>query len=323
MGATDFLRVQLGQESSWGTAVVATAWLMGVTDRSFELVDENYQSEESGHLAPSPLVAQVKQSVAGQISYDLTYEDILYMLEGAFGPDSPSGADPYTWEHVAPYGTAPAPQPFTIEYGDEGASQAYKIAGAIFDHFSVGGDIDGDGIWQAQADVLAKSKATVTMASLSARSVELIRVADTVLYMDAWAGTIGSTQVSSMLKSFTLDVSPNYHLKWFTGDINPGDQGHKRWNGSLTLVAEFEATAKALVDALLSGGPQQRLIRLLATSGSHSCQLDFYGTLWNGFTLWEDLDGNLGVSLEFNGTYHATDAKWLQFTTINSVASLT
>ena len=80
MGATDFLKVQLGQESSWGTSVVATAWLMGVTDRSFELVDENYQSEESGHLAPSSLVAQVKQSVAGQISYDLTYEDILYML---------------------------------------------------------------------------------------------------------------------------------------------------------------------------------------------------------------------------------------------------
>ena len=323
MGATDFLRVQLGQESAWGTAVAATAWLMGVTDRSFELVDENYQSEESGHLAPSPLVAQVKQSVAGSVSLDLTYEDILFLLEGAFGAATPSGADPYTWAYAAPYGTAPSPQPFTIEYGDPDSGDAYKVAGAIFDHFAISGDIDGDGIWQASADILGKSKATVTMASLNARAVELIRMADTALYIDAWGGTIGSTQVSSELKSFALDVSPNYHLKWFDGDINPGDYGHRKWAGTLAIVAEFATTHKAIIDALLSsGGPQQRQIRIKATSGSHSATIDFAGSLLGGYTLYEDLDGNLGVSLEWTGTYNSTLTNWLELEAVNSVASL-
>lgn len=322
MGATDFLRVQLGQESAWGTAVAATAWLMGVTDRSFQLEDENYQSEESGHLAPSPLVAQVKQHVSGQISYDLTYQDILYLLEGAFGAVSPSGADPYTWEHAAPYGTAPSPQPFTIEYGDADAGDEYKIAGGIMDHFTIDGDIDGDGIWQASVDILGAEKSTVTMASLAARAVELIRMADTSVFIDAWGGTIGSTQASSMLKSFSLDVSPNYHLKWFDGDIIPQGQGHKRWEGKLTIVAEYEATAKAIIDALLGGGVQQRIIRISAASSPHSAQLDFYGTLWDGFELWEDLEGNLGVSLEFNGTYHITDTAWLATEIVNDVSAL-
>jgi hypothetical protein len=269
-------------------------------------------------------VAQIKQSVAGSVSFDLTYEDILYMLEGAFGNVSPSGADPYTWEYESPYGTAPSPQPFTVEYGDPDSGDAYKVAGAIFDHFAISGDIDGDGIWQAGCDILGKSKATVSMAALGPRSVELIRMADTALFIDAWSGTIGSTQVSQELKSFALDVSPNYHLKWFDGDISPQDYGHRKWAGSLTIVAEFASTHKAIIDALLSsGGPQQRLIRLKATSGSHSAEIDFYGSLLNGYTLYEDLDGNLGVSLEWGGTYHSTDGMWLGITAVNSVASLT
>jgi len=296
---------------------------MGVTDRSFEVADENYQSEESGHLAPSSLVAQVRQSVAGSVSFDATYEDLLYLLEGAFGNVSPSGADPYTWAYSAPYGTAPSPQPFTFEYGDPVSGDEYKVSGGIFDHFALSGDVDGDGVWQAQADILGKAKSTVSMAALSARAVELIRMADTALYMDAWSGTIGSTQVSQSLKSFNLDVSPNYHLKWFDGDVSPGNYGHRKWGGTLTVVAEFTASVKAIIDALLSsGGPQQRLIRLKATSSSHSAQIDFYGSLLNGFTLFEDLDGNLGASLEWTGTYHLTDGAWLGITMINGVASL-
>lgn len=320
MAVTNLKRVQLGQESTWGTGVAASALLMGVTESSLDIPDEVLQVEEQGSLAPSDLVAQLKQSAAATIDYNLSYEDILFLLEGLIGDCTPTGADPYTWAYAAPGDTAVEPREYTLEFGMTDAE--YEMVGAIFNDCGISGDIDGDGVWQASANLLGKSAAEAAMTALSRRTVELIRVVDTLLYIDAKAGTMGSTEVSNALISFDLSIDPKYHLKYFGGSVNPGSFGHDRWEGQLTVVAEFTAAVKAFVASLLTPGLVEKQIRLQATSGTKEATLDFAGYLVDGVSLFEDRDGNATVSLTWQGEYNATLGNWFKAEVVNGVATL-
>lgn len=320
MAVTNLKRVQLGQEVTWGTSVAATALLMGVTESSLEIADEVYQAEEQGWLAPSILAAEVKQSAVATIAYDLSYEDILFLLDGLFGDCTPTGSDPYTWAYAAPGSAVVAPREYTVEYGM--ADGEYEMTGAIFNDCTISGDVDGDGVWKASCNLIGKKAEASAMASLSRRGVVLIRVHNTLLYIDASGGTIGDTEVASSLISFELSVDPKYHLKTFGGSINPASFGYDRWEGQLTIVAEFTAAVKAYVDALLTPEAVVKLIRLKATTGTKQAQIDFSGYVVDGVKLFEDRDGNVTVSLTFQGRYNSTLGNWLKCEIVNGVATL-
>lgn len=320
MAVTNLKRVQFGQEVTWGTGVAATALLMGVTESSLDIPDEVLQVEEQGSLAPSDLVAEVKQSAAATVDFNLSYEDILFLLDGIFGDCTPTGTDPYTWAYGAPGSAVVAPREYTMEFGM--ADAEYEMVGAIFNDCGISGDIDGDGVWQASCNLLGQKADPQAMTSLSRRVVELIRMVDTLLYIDAKAGTIGATEVSSALISFDLSIDPKYHLKYFGGSLNPGGFGHDRWEGQLTVVAEFTTAVKAYIASLLTPGLVEKQIRLEATSGTKSAILDFAGYLVDGASLFDDRDGNATISLTFQGEYNATMGNWLDAEIINGVATL-
>ena len=314
------LKVQLGQEVTWGTPVAATAILMGFKSGSIVIADEMYQTEESGVLYPSKLVTQVKQSASGSIDYDLSYEDAIYLGDGVFGDCSPVGAgDPYTWAYAAPTTTAIVPREYTLEFGTTGGE--YEAEGAIFNDFTIDGDVDGDGIWQASVNFMGQIvAATAATAALTARVVEMIRMADTKLYIDAVAGTIGTTEVETALIAFSLSVDPGHHLKTFGGSINPASIGTAPWTGSLSLTLEYTAAVKAFVDALISAKVEKQ-ISLVATSTSHTATIDFAGYL-EGQELFGDRDGNLTCELTWIGSYNSTLTNWLEMTFLNAVATL-
>ena len=159
---------------------------------------------------------------------------------------------------------------------------------------------------------------------LTERAIELIRMADTELYVDTWAtGTIGSTQFDDLLVAFDLNVSANRHLKQFAGEIQPQDWGDGIWRGTLTITLEYKGAAKTLVDDMSAAdGVEQRKIRIVATSAPKSATIDFYGTLINGADLFGDREGNVTVDLVFQGTYHDTDTEWLSIDVVNNVADI-
>lgn len=320
MAVTNLKRVQLGYEGTWGTGVAATALLMGVTESSLEIVDEVYQAEEQGHLAPSILTAEVVHAAAATIGYDLSYEDICFMLDGLFGDCTPTGSDPYTWAYTAPLSAVVVPREYTVEYGM--ASGEYEMNGAIFNDCTISGDVDGDGVWKASCNLIGQDVVAAAMTSLSRRTVELIRMADTKVYIDAIGGTMGATEVATALISFELSVDPKYHLKTFGGALVAASFGYDRWEGQLTVVAEFTAAVKAFVDALLGPAQVEKQIRIQALSGTKQAEIDFAGYLVDGVELFEDRDGNVTVSLTFEGEYNATLANWLKFEIINAVSAL-
>jgi hypothetical protein len=320
MAVKDLIKLQVGQEVAWGTSVAATAKVMGVTDMSLDIVDEVHQSEAyNGTMYPSDLVAEVSQHGEGSFSMDLSYDDILYPLDNLFEQEAPAGADPYTWTYVAPTTAVLAGNNYTFEMGGTGAE--YEAAGVTLTGATISGEAGG--VWTGEFPFFSKTVDDGAMAVLADRAVELIRMADTVLYIDTWAGTMGTTAVAGELISFALTFETGRHLKYFNASLAPSSFGETRWTGNLELVMEYSTVTKALVDALSAPGLVQRQIRLLATSAPDTAQIDFAGTLMGGVSLFDDRDGNLTATLNFQGTYNDTDTDWLEIVVVNSIASLT
>jgi hypothetical protein len=318
MASTDLIRLQFGQEVAWGTCVAATAKLMGLTDATLEVADEVYQTERGGWYYPSNLIAQVQQMGEGSVTFDLSYEDILFPLDNFFDEATPTGTTTITWNYDAPTDTQVTPNYLTIEYGGDG--NEYAACGVIFTELNISGEAGS--VWTGTFPFMCSDVETVTAASLSNRAVELIRMADTEIYVDTWSGTVGSTKLDDSLVSFTLAVQSGRHLKQFAGELSPQDWGDTKWTGQLTTVLEFNAGAKALVDAVVGGNLVQRMIRIQGSSGVKSATIDFYGTVVDGMTLFDDRDGNMIVTLVWEGTYNTTATEWLGVDVVNTVTAL-
>jgi len=145
--------------------------------------------------------------------------------------------------------------------------------------------------------------------------------------MDSWASaTIGATELAATLISAELTVNPGRHLKTFVGSVTPEAYGENRWEGQLVTVLEFNSSAKAIVDALLAPALVQRQIRIRATQGATTAyrlaQIDFAGTLVDGAELFGDRDGNMTVSLTWNGTVNTVWDNWFAAKVTNELSVL-
>ena len=322
MPASVLRLVQLFSEpaSTWGSAARATVQLIGVNDANLQIVDEVHQGEPQGWLAPAISSAQVSQHGEGSITQDCSYQDICYWLDGAFGKATASAAagTQYVRNYSAPLNAISSPQTYTMEFGTTDAS--YRLNGALPATLTISGEAGG--VWELSCDLIGQKIETVTMSTApsSTRAVQLVRMADTSFKVGAWANSTHTT-VDATLISFDLTASPGRHLKQFAGSLYPGSHGETRWEGQLETVLEFNSSAKAYVDGLLSGLVQRR-IRLTGTgtpAANRIAQIDFAGTLVDGAELWSDRDGNMTVSLTWNGTYNANLANWLKVKVTNEL----
>ena len=342
MAVTDLIKVQVEVETAFATTATANCGpadhlLMGVTDGTLNIMDQVHLTERSGHLYPSDLVAQVQQHGEGSISMDMSYEDCLYVLNNFFDAATVStsttttGTGPSTftygnWGFVSPADTAVTPGYLTIEFGAPGGE--YEACGVLFNELNISGEAGG--VWTGTFPFLAQQINTCSMASLSDSTVELMRMADTELYIDTWAGTIGTTNKADTLISFNLNATNGRHLKTFAGELTPQSWGDTQWSGTLTAVLEYNAAAKSYVDALLARtGVAQHMVQIQCDNaggpgdGTHrEFVMDFYGTLVDGAVLFSDRDGNITVELTWQGTYNDTDSRWLAFSVKNAVTAL-
>ena len=319
--------IAFGKQSVLGTAVAATAKLMGWDgdEGSFHPVnDVQMMKEYRGTLAPAYQAALMKQHTEGTVPGFLTYEDILYWLEGVFGPVTPSGtAAPYTWTYSAPVDDATAgttPRIYTIE--DCVPSYDYKHTGVLLKTLNISGTVGS--FPKISSDAIAwNTSALASRADLADRTVYPALMSQVGLYVDTWAGTMGSTAVTSSLKEFELDVDTFRHLKWFDGSVNPSNYGDNFWSGTLRLLLEFNSTQKTLFETLIGTTIQQRQVELRFTDTPRSLKIQFAGTYTDVPTMWEDDEGNITTEFMLSGTYHTTFANWLKIIPVNAVASLT
>ena len=315
--ATKSLALGLESTAAWGTAVTRTVRLAGLTDVEFHPLPNVYRVPELGRMGPSKLTTLLSNSAEGTVNIDATHEHLIYLWQSVFGAVSASGTSGsgiFAYPFSAPSTGVPTAASYTGEYTD--STSAYLLNGLIAKTLNVSGKA-GE-VWKAQADFIARNMTTgvltTTLADVSPL-VNLIRMADTNLYIDISTGTVGTTVVSAGLIEFELSLESNYHTKLFGGAYIPGSFGPDKWDGSLRVMMELGSTARALFDALISTG-YSTVVRQLEIRGAQSTslmtQIQANGVITNNPELWGDRDGNRALEFVFSGVDSTTLGTWLK-----------
>ena len=327
MPASALRIVQLAHQTAWATAVsTASVKLAGVTDASLDIVQDVYQPTFVGTLAPAIVSAQMSQHGEMSISQAMSYQDICYWLDGIFGTAAASAAanTTYVYNYAAALETVTTAPAYTVQYGYSGTE--YTLEGGLCTNLNISGEAGG--VWEASVDLLGRAVSTMAMTTgVDTRDVDIIRMSDTKLYLTAWpVSTISGTEVDATLISFDLTVNPQRHIKYFAGSINPGGHGDSNWESQLTTVLEFNSDAKALVDELTNPALVQRQLRIQASTGStteaREATIDFAGTIVDNVKLFDDRDGNMTISITWNGTYNSGLANFLKAKVKNELDAL-
>jgi len=315
MPATHLRRVQLGQQSTFSTPVAATSILRGVKDGSVTINHNDAVVEELGRSV-SDLVVFSQRHAEGEIELQTTYEDILYGLFGLFGPVAPSGGARVFSAPVVSYAT---PQIYTIEYGAPGAE--YRVVGGIIREWTLRYEANA-GVTESWAFIGSAVQANALTGSLPTRIVTPVLSRHASWFVDNVGTAHGTTQIPGTVIEAELSINTNRHLKMFEGS-QPLDWGEGRWEAQLSITAEFNATAKAWVDALLSDRVARNIrVNFVETAGSRELRIDFVGLIAEAPDLFGDRDGNMTVEVTFKALVASPLNNWLQIRTINGVGTL-
>lgn len=322
MPMIDALYGHVGRESAWGTPAVDTARLMGLTDLSINPeVAVRVIGLSRGGYAPGSAAAITDISAAASLSQELTYEDLHVWLEGLRGNMAPSGAGPYVRDYNAPTATAPSPISHSIYYGD-GVLAPYRIFGALPNSMTISGSVGEvvtvSGDWRGKGVDVAAG-----LAALSDRAVNTVMFHHlTGVFVDAWAGTIGTTALANSLYGFELAVTAEKPTRRYAGQTTAGVFNHRKWAGTLRLDIDFNSTTKAMLDAIVGAtSPVMRQIRLSFTDGTRILRIDFAGTVTEAPSIFEDDDDVAVIPLTFQGTYNSTMGNWLKIQTTTGITA--
>ncbi len=314
-------QVQIGKETTWGTAVTATTKLALISEATFKPAIETKSAEEIGTLSPATN-SDVVFTGGGTIELKgtLTFEQAPLYYQSMLGPVTATGAGPYSRIHLAPHRSSYNPTSYTFEYGMAGA--LYKAVGAILTKLEI--EIKKRDFVTFTATFAVKSVSTLSsLASLSEPVATIVRARDYTLYLDPTSGTALTTSVPATLIEGKMSVTTNVHMKDYVGSINAEGFGIDQFDGDAEFKFEFLSAIKDEVDALLAATTVNRFIGLEASRGTQS-DLWILAGIWDGsdMTLFDDENGNLSVTLKVLPQYNSTLGSWLEIDNVCSIASI-
>lgn len=317
---TDLLTVQTGAEVTRGTAVAPTAKLTGVGEgfRITPVRRSLRHQEMRGSLAPAYNATLTFAEATASMPVIWTYEDAPLILNSAFSEAVPTGDGPYTYTYAAPL-TAPAtPRPRTIVLGD--TTYAYNITGALVSSFSISGSAESE--ITGTVEWIGVDSEVDTLAVLPDRDVSAIMGQHAALYIDAHDGTMGSTAINATAWEFELNVNCNRANTVHLGSTTPDGWFDRKWEGTLRLLLELNATTDGYVADILTSSPLEKQISIVFTSGTKSFTIEFAGIVEEAPALYNDQDGIVGIDLTFSGMYNDAYGNWLGIEVVNGVDTL-
>lgn len=318
MASSNLIRVQIGKETTWGTPVTATSFLRGATDDTKAKVYQSTKTIKEKGIAVPLIAVQGNRYAELTLGMTASYEDILYPLFALLGQITPTGTNPYVWTYTFPTDTAPTPKSLTVEYG-YGSTVPYRFAGVVGKSIEISGSA-GEEV-KVTTEMLAKSWSEQTLTnSLAIRTVNPITMPQASFFMDAWGGTVGTTQIQASLIDFTFAADLGTHLKFFDG-FEAQAYGLGEVSGKLEVTLEYNATSKQMIADMLTA-PVQKQIEIRFTDSTRSMKLQFAGAMTSDPDMFDDRDGNVTVKMQFDALYHSTLATWAKIILTNAVQTL-
>ena len=320
-------KVQLGRETTAGTAVAATtvwrgAFSMLEDARTRNIVEEQIgafmQAERSYDAA---LLARWSQPET-----PMTFEQVAHILEAGVKTATPTGVGPYVYVYDYPYTgtTLNTIKTYTIEAGGVTVAQdVFEMEYSFVEEFTFSGRAGET--WMMSSNWVGRRMTGATYtAALTAPTVNDAPFAFTELYIDASGGTVGTTQKTGVLMAAEVRVRTGLQPVP-VGDGNLYFASHKWTQPEITfsITLELENTIGALVTE--RGAYRNNEIRLLrlrvnrAAGLRHSMHM---AVKYDSIGDYENTDGNTTVTLEGHAVASAADSLSATFILTNGNATV-
>lgn len=333
MSAVKDLRIyQAAREAAYGTAIATTNRL--VTDLEIKPVEQVISAHpQIGVLLANPTTDQIaRRSSEMKLSGELTYEQILYLLEASIdGNVSPSGggADK-TWAYTSLYTGDPALKSFCLQRRmtdgsttwDEGVAYAlvkdFKLSAAI------GELVKFDSNWFGRP----VDTAVGLTGAIAIPTVNFVSAADVKWYFDTSFANLGTTQLLGDVISWDINVEGVYQPKFYQDgrtDRSYSTHGLKRQDYNATLQVEWNAQ----INGFRTQAAARSLLycRMAATGAAlggsnYKIQCDFIARFKEAqFDSSGDRDGNDMATLEFVSAYDPAQTLGMRFSIVNALGA--
>jgi hypothetical protein len=325
-GSKALRRLQLGRETTAGTAVPATAvWRgLGTIEDQREI---KFADEDVGLLSRTDRSYCAKLLASLQMEeVEATYEQLPYIFEGGIKLVNTGATDTGGSGKVYVYAVATNAKPtirtFTIEGGDD--QQAEEMEHAFVESFRLSASA-GEAL-KVTANWLGRQVSTSTFtAPLSLPTVEEILSSKAVIFLDAT--TIGTTTASNTVLGFDIDVKTGLTPRW-THDGALYFSGVEQNEPEITATVTFEHDATAVAEKAAWRSGTRRLVRInisgsaLTTAGTFTyktLRIDGGGK-WEKFEKIGERDGNDIVTGTLRFRPDSTGANFATFTVVNETA---
>jgi hypothetical protein len=318
-------KIQLGRETTFGTAVAASTIWRGPFAMLEDASERVIVEENVGTLVQAERSYDSKYMARlAMPATELTYEQFPHILEAGVMTATPSGS--YTRAYLYPTNnTVPTPKPYTIETFNAAAdNDCLEAEGCLVEEFTVDG-APGEA-WKMSANWFGRQVTPTTPTSISTLvAVEEALVPKTLLYIDATGGTIGTTQRSGVFMGGSVKVTTGL-VPVPIGDGNLYHLTYKWTRPSITYSLNFElqddTVSVVAAERAFQKSSTVRLIRLsIPGTSSRSIIMDFAAKhdKVNGY---ENSNGNTTVRIDGHAVYSSTDALFWSCTVVNSVSAL-
>lgn len=316
-GNVRFRALQLGAQSDLTTAVAATRrmpWRFNPT------VDPKWTSPDvdTGTLDPAIAPYRMATDITGQSTGPLAANDAQALwsalLKGGVTPTGPTDSL-YTWDYAPASTSQDVYEPMTAEWGDD-TTDVFQYIGGIVDQLQLSfpqdlGPIMHTADWRF-ADVAYPNPFTGGLSVDS--SPTWLYAADTSLYINDTAGTIGITPLVNSMHEASIQIQANTDVKRFANGSNANFQvaGYSRGGRTLQTTFTLAKSTQALQEVVdwLNADPVERFVELdtnsrkLVGAASHAGQRIRFAGYW--FTRSEGaINSNSTVQLVCNHIYDA------------------
>ena len=326
-GVKALRKIQIGRESTAGTAVPATEiWRGEGTGEDQRTVV--FPAEDVGYLSGTN--RSYTPRVYGAIdlaSTPATFEQLPHILEGGVSAVSAT-ADGSGYIRVYPFPTTAANtiKTYTIEAGDN--QQAEEMEYSFVESFSLEGRV-GEA-WNMTAAWRGRQWTPTTYTgALSLVAVEEMLFSKSKLYIDSASDAFGTTVKSDTLLAANLAATSGI-MPVFTanGELYFSFVKTVMPEVVLTITFEHDGTATAEKAAWRAG--TARNIRLLCEGSAlgtpggftkKSALIDLSGK-WEAFAAIADENGNDTITGTFRARYDTTAAHFATITVVNEIAAL-
>lgn len=324
-------KIQLGLESSSGTAVAATVIYRGLGNTDDKTPHDEVE-ENVGYLSGTGREVVSKYDVMFDFpEHVATFEQLGYHFSAGVenivsGSANGGTTNGYTYQYDFSTTAQNTLKSYTIEAGDN--QQAEEMEYCQPEKISISG-ASGEPI-KISSTWFGRQSVPTTFTSLSLTSVEELLFQKTKLYIDAIGGTVGTTQATNTFLGFGMEIDTGVR-RVYTGEGNLYYTFTKIVRPKITTTVTFEhdATSVAQKAAWRAKTPQLLSIRttgsaLTGTGGTYSNKMFIFNTAANikSVSPIGSQDGNDTLQIVFESHFNSTANLFAQLILCNTLAAL-